>query len=467
MPNRGHPLFDKRWCGRRDIIVDILLVDDNPDDRALVRRGVQQSIGDVHIREAGTAAELDSALAATEPDVAVIDYSLGWADGLEVFRRIRRVHPDCGVVMFTGSLGEEGAVDVLRAGIDDYFLKDPSRVPRLVAALQGLARRVEDRRARRRAEARNVALRRAATVGMITCRPDGAMTAANPAALRMLGLEEDGGAVAANLLDMLSAPALRDLWSGQGGVAIKGLEVAFGEDRAALLDAHSAPGADGEVECVLTEVTALRNAVRRSETLLREVYHRVYNNLQVMDALLLLQAGKHSDPAVKEGFHDVSQRLRTLALVQQRLHRGDDFEGIDVAAYLRDLADAAAAVRVRPEVAVTVESAPELSLPIDTAIPLGLLATELVTNAYKHAFPEGRAGHIRIFAARTEEGGFTLTVADDGIGAPADIYQARKGAGIGARVVPQLAAQVRATLTVSVSAGTTVRVDVPPNGESA
>lgn len=440
--------------------MELLLVDDDPNDRALTRRGLVQALGDPKIAEAGTSAELDAALSTARPDVAVIDYSLGWANGVEVFRRIRAVYRDCGVIMFTGSLGEEGAIEVMRAGIDDYFVKGPTRLPRLAEAIRALADRVEDRRARRRWEARHAALLRSSGVGILTCRADGRIVEANAAARRILGLSDGGVGNADDLLSLLRAEGLAGLWRADGGTSISGLQVEVSNGRIALLDAHGVPDIAGEVECVLADVTELRAAVQRSELLIREVYHRVYNNLQIMDALLALQAAKHSDPAVRTGYKDISQRLRALALVQQRLHRGDDFENIEFAAYLEDLAAAAAKAHGRAEVEVRVHYEEALRLPIDRALPLGLMVMELVTNAYKHAFPGGVSGRINITLARSG-GEAILTVADDGVGAPAEIYGSAPRGGIGSKVVPQLAAQAGGELRTDFGNGTDVTVRLP------
>lgn len=439
----------------------ILIVDDNPEDRLLAKRGIERAVPGAEIREAGTAPELGEALAAGAPDVAVLDFDLGWANGLEVFRRLRAAYPDCGAVVFSGSLGEEGAVAVMREGVDDYIVKDPSRVPRLAATVEGLARRVGDRRELRREAARNAAMRRSGTVGMVTCAPDGNVLAANPAARRMLGLGEGPVPLAANLLETCSAPGLAERWTAPGGTEVGALEVTFGEGRVALLEAHAAPEADGQVECVLTEVTDLKAAERRSRMLLREVYHRVYNNLQVIDALLGMHGARQADPSAREAFKDVSRQLRALALIQQCLHRGDDLGSVDFGAYLRDLAHTLSQAMARPGVSVEARGDEGLRVPIDTAVPLGLLATELVTNALKHAFPGGRTGRVTAAIARSAGGSATLVVEDDGIGLPEGTYGGRKG-GTGSAVVPALAGQVGAKLSVAGGPGTRLTLDLPP-----
>lgn len=439
--------------------MEILVVDDNATDRLLARRGIERAIAGARVREAGTPAELEAALAGPGPDVAVLDFALGWSDGLEVFRRLRALYPDCGVVVFSGSLGEEGAVAVMRAGVDDYIVKDPSRVPRLAATVEGLAARVADRRARRLEAARTWAARRTTAVGMLTCAADGAILSANPAAEAMLDAGGDGLG-GGNLLRLLAAGGLPDAWAAPGGPAIGGMEVAFGQGRFGLLDAHAVPAAGGQVECVLAEVTTLRAALTRANTLLSEVHHRVYNNLQVVDSLLHMESAQVADPAASEAFVRVSGRLRALALVQQRLHRGDDFGTVDFSAYLGDLADAVGDARPGQAVEVRAEAEPGLRLPVDTAMPLGLVATELLTNAMKHAFPGRRRGTVTVGLARVP-GGVRLTVSDDGVGTAAAAPGGRQGQG--GRLVRLLADQVGARVRASPPGdpGTTVTVDVP------
>jgi two-component sensor histidine kinase len=133
----------------------ILLVDDRADDRALAAREIRRDHSNPAFVEAGTEAAFEDALHAGQApfDVAVVDYALGWSTGIEIFRRIKAAMPDCGVVMFTGTLGEEYAVEAMKAGLDDYVIKNPRRYPRLRASVTAILQQREERRALRRAEA--------------------------------------------------------------------------------------------------------------------------------------------------------------------------------------------------------------------------------------------------------------------------------------------------------------------------
>ncbi|HYE49160.1 MAG TPA: histidine kinase dimerization/phosphoacceptor domain -containing protein [Azospirillaceae bacterium] len=441
----------------------ILLVDDNPNDRILARRALARDIPDASFAEAGEPEALDEALRGFEPDVVVTDYSLGWGDGIQVFRRVRDLYPDCGVVMFSGSLGEEAAIDVMRAGLDDFVLKDPARLGRLVTAVTGVMRQVHDRRARRRAEARRAALQGAAGVGLFTARPDGGLLEANGALWRLLG-RAPGEAGAVNLRDL--CPRLAQHWPPEGLAApLQGVELTFarpGGTASALLDAIPVPEAGGEVEGVLTDVTALRTLIDQRTTLLREVYHRVYNNLQAIDSLLLLQAQRAAEPGCRAALLQIGERLRALALIQQRLYRGDDFRTLGFDGYLRELAAALAATQGDDRgPRIEVEAEP-LCLDVERAIPVGLIATELLTNALKHAFPRGGAGRVLLSLA-VRRPAAVLTVEDDGVGAPADLYGGCGEGGIGSAVVPQLLTQIDGRIDVaSGEGGTRVTVTFLP-----
>jgi signal transduction histidine kinase len=124
----------------------ILLIDDNPDDRALARRMLERDLSGLETQEVFDAATLDQALEEEPFDVVVTDYRLRWSDGLEVLRRVKEKDPDCPVVMFTGTGTEEVAVEAMKSGLDDYIVKSPQHYGRLPLAVRSALARAQQRR---------------------------------------------------------------------------------------------------------------------------------------------------------------------------------------------------------------------------------------------------------------------------------------------------------------------------------
>jgi PAS domain S-box-containing protein len=438
----------------KDSRVRILLVDDSPGDLALARREVARALPDAEIEEAGTPAALDDALGRGAVDLAILDYSLGWSNGSRVLARLRHADPTAAAILLTGSLGEEGAVEAMKAGFDDYVLKGPTAGLRLRAAIEGVLGRAVERRAVRRAEARYRDLLDTVSVGVFACHPDGRFKEGNPALLDLIGVDAHA-LTEVNLLDLAEAEALRRHWLDQ--TPLHGFEAGLvrpdGRRIEVLIDASArGPTIDG----LMTDVTALRNAVRQKDVLLREVLHRVYNNLQQVEALLNLQGRRFEDPGARQAFKDVGDRLRSLALVQQKLYQGDDYRSVNFAAYLKDLASAISAMARRPEIEIVVDAEP-LALDVDKAIPLSMIANELLTNSVKHAFVDGRGGRIDVVMRREADDRLCFEVSDDGVGADPQIVV--QGQGLGARLIPSLARQLSAEMTVEDAGGlrTTLR----------
>ena len=196
----------------------------------------------------------------------------------------------------------------------------------------------------------------------------------------------------------------------------------------------------------------LLDSLREKELLLKELHHRVKNNLQVISSLLELQAQELSDPRTIRLFQESQGRVRSLALVHEQLYRSEDLSQVDFAAYVRELVErlaqgpGTAAARVR----LDFELAP-CQLPLDVAIPCGMIVNELVANALEHAFPAGRSGAIRI-AFRELADGYILTVADDGVGLPAGLLTGKPGT-LGLKVVQALTRQIRGRLELQPEAG--------------
>ena len=172
------------------------------------------------------------------------------------------------------------------------------------------------------------------------------------------------------------------------------------------------------------------------EVRIKEIHHRIKNNLQVISSLLSLEAEKFSDRKMLESFRESQNRVASMALIHEELYKGSDMDTLDFSAYLRKLtADLLASYRVGNDKITLRLDLEQAHFDMDTSIPLGIIVNELVSNSLKHAFPEGKGGEIYIGLHRTEkialkagisgesvdcESGFdyTLTVADNGKGVP-------------------------------------------------
>lgn len=211
----------------------------------------------------------------------------------------------------------------------------------------------------------------------------------------------------------------------------------------------------------------VRSSLAEKEVLLREIHHRVKNNLQVISSLLRLQSRKVEDAAVQELFHESQNRVRSMALTHEQLYRSKDLAEVDLERYVRDLATGlfrSYGVDSR-KVRLTVDAS-EAPLPIDLAISCGLIVTELVSNALKHAFPNGRDGELRIELSTDETGRAQLVVADDGVGLPDNVEIESSGT-LGLRLVKSLATQLEGTIRSSDDNGTTVCIKFEIPGKEA
>ncbi|MBI1947162.1 MAG: PAS domain-containing protein [Deltaproteobacteria bacterium] len=228
------------------------------------------------------------------------------------------------------------------------------------------------------------------------------------------------------------------------------------------------PVGQREVMCVSRDVTQEREAaarieaaLREKEALLREIHHRVKNNLQVVSSMMRLQLGGRTDPELVVFVTESQARIAALALVHEHLYRSDDLSQVGFGAYVQTLAanllKAYGAAEGR--VAVSVEAGGDSQLPIDQAIPCGLIVTEAISNSLKHGFPGERHGHISIELASTSEG-HRLTVRDDGVGLPPglEVHRLRS---LGLKLMHQLGRQLGGTLELRGAPGTEISLAFP------
>jgi len=201
--------------------------------------------------------------------------------------------------------------------------------------------------------------------------------------------------------------------------------------------------------------TSLENAsLEEKDALLKEVHHRVKNNLQLISSLLNLQASRITDPGVAELFAESRNRVRSMALVHENLYRAGSFARISMKAHVQSLC--AELVRVYSARTRNVELTTHIAdilFDVDRAVTCGLIINELVSNALKHAFPAGRSGQIRVELTHREESQCVLVVADDGTGMPSALRSGR-GDSLGMELVHDLVGQLGGISTVSGDSGT-------------
>jgi two-component sensor histidine kinase/CheY-like chemotaxis protein len=194
------------------------------------------------------------------------------------------------------------------------------------------------------------------------------------------------------------------------------------------------------------EIDERKASLREKEVMLKEIHHRVKNNLQVISSLLNLQARHIDDPHLLEIFCESQNRVRSMAIIHEKLCQSRDLAHVDFGDYLAKLIPFLFHSYGRRNVAYQIEAG-AIFLSIDCAIPCGLIVNELVSNAIKHGFPEGSRGNILIHAESLDEYRISLTVSDDGIGFPKDL-DFHSTTSLGLQLVKDLAIQIDGRLEV-------------------
>jgi PAS domain S-box-containing protein len=210
-----------------------------------------------------------------------------------------------------------------------------------------------------------------------------------------------------------------------------------------------------EVDERIAAEARVLESLQEKEVLLREIHHRVKNNLQIISSLLNLQAHGLTDEKTLQAMRDSQMRVRSMALIHEKLYQSNSLASIEFGEYIKSLAHdlfiayrrEASGVRLNIQV-------DKVSLNLDHAISCGLILNELMTNALKYAFPDGRPGTISIELRSRPEGVLTLRVSDDGIGISPDL-NIQEITSLGLQLVTSLARQLDATIEQTTSAGTT------------
>jgi PAS domain S-box-containing protein len=416
--------------------IRIVILEDRPDDAELMAHELRRSWFDPACLRLETESEFLDALN-TPPDVILADYRMPQLDAARALELLQDLGLDIPFIVVSGAMGEEAAVSIMRQGATDYLIKDRLRRlgPSVRRALADKQMRDDKRAAEqalRASEARFYSfMNHSPALAFIKDR-DGRILYMNNTCEQVwaMSLSRCEGKLDHELRPAEEAARLRAcdldvLDSGRPSRTIEQLSLPGGAIRRLL--SYRFPFYDvagcrilGGISVDITEQMrtelALEAALAAKETLLREVHHRVKNNLQVISSLLNMQAELCSAEQ-RLVFQDSQLRVQSMALIHDRLCGHDDLERVDFREYVesltRELFSAHGVDSERVRLRLTLA---EVSLDLNQAIPCGLILNELVNNALKYAFPDAATGTIVVALSCNRDNRVTLRVADDGVG---------------------------------------------------
>jgi len=249
-------------------------------------------------------------------------------------------------------------------------------------------------------------------------------------------------------------------------IAPMDLEVELPSGRRWSAEASGAPihDAQGKViggVAVTVDITGRKRAeeriqasLREKEVLLKEIHHRVKNNLQVISSLVDLQADVLGDAALRGVFADLRDRVRSMALVHERLYQSESLARVDFAEYARSLLSYLWRAHTGSQAGIRLKlNLQPVSLSVETAVPCGLILNELAANAIKHAFRGRSDGEVTVTLHASPEGRVRLCVSDNGVGLPSGLDW-RQSPSMGLGLVRMLAGQLNGTLEAGLGGGT-------------
>lgn len=201
----------------------------------------------------------------------------------------------------------------------------------------------------------------------------------------------------------------------------------------------------------------IRQSLNEKEILLKEIHHRVKNNLQVISSLLSLQSRFIEDKDAQALVNEGQSRVKSMALIHQKLYQKDNLTGVEVRDYIENLCSTLVSTyNINPDRVKVSYAVDDLNLDVDTMIPLGLILNELVSNAFKHAFPTGE-GHLHILLHKSQQQ-LILELSDDGTGA--DEERIKNKDSFGMRMIHSLSRKLEAEVSFSFDKGTTARLAI-------
>jgi PAS domain S-box-containing protein len=462
-----------------DAPLRILQLEDSPRDAEIIREFLLDAGLVLDIDCASTEAGFAALLRQGGYDLVLADYSLPGYDGPAALRLVQGLCPGLPFICVSGAIGEDRAVELLKLGATDYVLKNQlARLPLSIHRALEERREQQARRSAegelRRSESRYRTILQTAMDGYCLLDLEGTILDVNEAYCLMSGYAaEELLRMRITELDAVETPEetrahiRRVVELGQVR-----FESRHRRKDGSLIDIETSvkyrSEEGGRLVSFLRDVSERKRAealarrnLEEKEILLREVHHRVNNNLNIIYSLLNLQSARIGNAEeARSAFQETKDRIMAMALVHEELYRSNDYARVNMGEYL-DLLTRQLGIAYGSGGRVRLSASAEgIELSVNRSIPCGLILNELITNAYKYAFPRGRAGEIRVYFGTLDEDNYELRVSDDGVGLSEE-DAGRNGQSLGLSLVRLLVDQLEGSLEISGDAGTSCRIRLP------
>lgn len=293
----------------------------------------------------------------------------------------------------------------------------------------------------------------------------------NDAAIKFLG-EDKKHIIATDLLDKIDTTWVEKLQifleKIKNGADIQSIELSSGDHCFSLTAKFLNSTKDNTIVLILRDISSqkqreqdLQNKIKDRELMIKEVYHRVKNNLAMVSSIINLQIGETENETELNSLHDLRSRIDSISMVHAKLFRGKDLNNIVLEEYIRDLIDNLVDSLIHPDLIIASEISfpPEVVIDFDKAVPLGIVITELTTNAIKYAFINQKSGLVSISYTEKDEN-IEIIFADNGIGLFSD-FSIERAETLGFNLIYSLVMQLQGTISVENKNGAVFTIILP------
>jgi PAS domain S-box-containing protein len=453
-----------------------LIVEDSPEQAQLLVHELTVGGYAPAYERVDTAEAMIAALERQSWDIVLSDHYMPTFSSMDALSILQGKELDLPFIIVSGHISEEEAVAAMKAGAHDYVIK--GKLARLVPAVERELKEAEVRRQRKRSEVLYHSLVENLPQNVFCKDAAGRFTFANQRFCRAFGrpLAEIIGKTDADLFSPELARKheqddARILQTGQMLETVEEHQKPGGEKNYVEVIKTPLRDARGHViglQGIYTDITerkraeaAIHASLEEKIVLLKEVHHRVKNNLQIVISLLRLQAVRTKNPEALDTLQETGNRIHSMALLHETLYRSQSLAHVNFADYIESLCShlfrshAQKAVRVKLE-----RRLQNVNMDLDRAVLCGLIVNELISNALKHAFPADRSGRIAVEFGATPQEQILLKVADDGVGLPWGL-NLRQTKTLGHQLVFMLTEKLRGTMEVARDHGTGFTITFP------